>query len=239
VSGTRDAVVPLILARVADTPVTIPDKPAFKASEVCELMQIQPYVLRSWESEFPDLGISKTPGGPRVYRRADVERVLRIRDLVFTEGLTLSGVRRRFEAENPQPDDLFTLVASMESAPAAQPAAAPPPAGPKASTPPVAAPPVDEDTRARPASSNRRCARCSSCSAAKVPLRHPSRRRPAPAPGVGVAARRRATVRRRRVALPFRNHGRRRGWASTRQGWSVGPAIRYTRRSRLAAPVGM
>jgi DNA-binding transcriptional MerR regulator len=149
VSGTRDAVVPLILARVADTPVTIPDKPAFKASEVCELMQIQPYVLRSWESEFPDLGISKTPGGPRVYRRADVERVLRIRDLVFTEGLTLSGVRRRFEAENPQPDDLFTLVASMESAPAAQPAAAPPPAGPKASTPPVAAPPVDEDTRAR------------------------------------------------------------------------------------------
>jgi DNA-binding transcriptional MerR regulator len=128
--------------------VTIPDKPAFKASEVCELMQIQPYVLRSWESEFPDLGISKTPGGPRVYRRADVERVLRIRDLVFTEGLTLSGVRRRFEAENPPQDDLFTLVSSMESAPA-PPAPVPPPPAPAAAPPTVAAPPVDDETRAR------------------------------------------------------------------------------------------
>jgi len=71
---------------VAEAPsVTIPDKPAFKAGEVCELAQIQPYVLRSWESEFPELGLSKTPGGPRIYRRVDVERVLRIRDLVFTE----------------------------------------------------------------------------------------------------------------------------------------------------------
>ena len=97
--------------------VIIPDKPAFKASEVCELAQIQPYVLRSWESEFPDLGLSKTPGGPRIYRRVDVERVLRIRDLLFIEGLTLSGVRRRFESEQPQPqDDLFTFVAEVQAA---------------------------------------------------------------------------------------------------------------------------
>lgn len=95
-----------------DTPrVAIPNRPAFKASEVCELVQIQPYVLRSWESEFPDLGVSKTPGGPRIYRRPDVERVLRIRDLVFSEGLTLSGVRRRFEDEQPAPaDDLLSLA---------------------------------------------------------------------------------------------------------------------------------
>jgi DNA-binding transcriptional MerR regulator len=103
---------------VADSQsVTIPDKPAFKASEVCELAQIQPYVLRSWESEFPDLGLSKTPGGPRIYRRVDVERVLRIRDLVFVEGLTLSGVRRRFDAEQPPPqDDLFAFVAEVQAA---------------------------------------------------------------------------------------------------------------------------
>ncbi len=116
---------------MADTPsVAIPDKPAFKASEVCEIVQIQPYVLRSWESEFPDLGLSKTPGGPRVYRRSDVERVLRIRDLVFTEGLTLAGVRRRFESEEPPAqDDLFSLVAEIQAAQAqaaSVPAAAPP-----------------------------------------------------------------------------------------------------------------
>lgn len=89
--------------------VVIPDKPAFKAAEVCELVGIQPYVLRSWESEFPDLGVSKTPGGPRVYRKTDVERVVRIHDLVFSEGLTLSGVRRRFEAEAPAPDAVELL----------------------------------------------------------------------------------------------------------------------------------
>lgn len=77
----------------------IPDRKAFKASEVCAIVQVQPYVLRSWESEFPDLGLSKTPGGPRVYRRSDVERVLLIKQMVFGEGLTLSGARRRLEGE--------------------------------------------------------------------------------------------------------------------------------------------
>ena len=79
--------------------VDIPKRALFKTSEVCEIANVQPYVLRSWESEFPDLGVSKTAGGPRIYRRPDVERVLRIKQLVFTEGLTLAGVRRRIEEE--------------------------------------------------------------------------------------------------------------------------------------------
>ena len=84
---------------VAD--VEIPKRALFKASEVCEIAAVQPYVLRSWESEFPDLGVSKSAGGPRIYRRADVERVLRIKQLVFADGLTLAGVRRRIEEEAP------------------------------------------------------------------------------------------------------------------------------------------
>ena len=76
---------------------SIPDRPAFKAAEVCEIAKLQPYVLRSWESEFPDLGLARTPGGPRVYRKADVERVLQIRQLVFHDGLTLAGARRKLE----------------------------------------------------------------------------------------------------------------------------------------------
>src|SRR6188768_1484799 len=79
----------------------IPNRSLFKASEVCEIASVQPYVLRSWESEFPDLGVSKGNGGPRVYRRADVERVLRIKHLVFSDGLTLAGVRRRIDEEAP------------------------------------------------------------------------------------------------------------------------------------------
>ncbi len=76
-----------------------PKRAWFKAAEVCELAQVQPYVLRTWEIEFADLGTPRTPGGPRVYRRADVDRVLRIKQLVFTEGLTLAGARRRIEEE--------------------------------------------------------------------------------------------------------------------------------------------
>ena len=81
--------------------VEIPKRALFKASEVCEIASVQPYVLRSWESEFPDLGVSKGNGAPRVYRRSDVERVLRIKQLVFSDGLTLAGVRRRIEEEEP------------------------------------------------------------------------------------------------------------------------------------------
>jgi DNA-binding transcriptional MerR regulator len=81
--------------------IDIPKRALFKSSEVCEIASVQPYVLRSWESEFPDLGVSKGNGGPRVYRRSDVEQVLRIKQLVFSDGLTLAGVRRRIEEEAP------------------------------------------------------------------------------------------------------------------------------------------
>lgn len=77
----------------------IPNRSLFKAPEVCEIAQVQPYVLRSWEAEFPDLGVAKGESGQRVYRRADVQRVLRIKELLFVEGLTLAGARRRLEEE--------------------------------------------------------------------------------------------------------------------------------------------
>ena len=71
-----------------------------KAADVCQIAQVQPYVLRTWEAEFPDLG-QQSAGGPRIYGRADVERVLRIRELVYVEGLTLAGARRRLEESAP------------------------------------------------------------------------------------------------------------------------------------------
>ena len=79
--------------------VEIPNRSLFRQPEVCEIAQVQSYVLRSWEAEFPDLGVTKTEGGPRVYRRSDVERVLRIKHLLFVEGLTLAGVRRKLIEE--------------------------------------------------------------------------------------------------------------------------------------------
>jgi DNA-binding transcriptional MerR regulator len=82
----------------------IPNRSLFRQPEVCEIAQVQPYVLRSWEAEFPDLGVAKTEGGPRVYRRTDVERVLRIKHLLFVDGLTLAGARRKMQEEQGSSD---------------------------------------------------------------------------------------------------------------------------------------
>jgi DNA-binding transcriptional MerR regulator len=81
----------------------------FKSSDVCELTQLQPYVLRSWEAEFPGLGKPASGGSGRMYQQADVELVRRIKELVFVEGLTLAGARRRLEEEQPP-------VAAMDAA---------------------------------------------------------------------------------------------------------------------------
>jgi DNA-binding transcriptional MerR regulator len=91
---------------VAETPSGIPDRTWFKPSEVCEIAAIQPYVLRSWETEFPGLGTVQKGRAGRLYRKADVEQVLRIKRLMLEEGLTLAGVRRRIEGNPPaaQPD---------------------------------------------------------------------------------------------------------------------------------------
>jgi DNA-binding transcriptional MerR regulator len=88
----------------------------FRQPEVCEIAQVQPYVLRSWEAEFQDLGVAKTQGGPRVYRKADVERVLRIKHLLFVEGLTIAGARRKLQDEQtvapPGPPELDDLLST-------------------------------------------------------------------------------------------------------------------------------
>jgi DNA-binding transcriptional MerR regulator len=87
-----------------------PKRELFKAADVCEVVQVQPYVLRSWEAEFPQIGQVPSGGGPRVYKRSDVELVLRIKHLILEEGLTLSGARRRLE-EDSGPST--SMVASM------------------------------------------------------------------------------------------------------------------------------
>jgi hypothetical protein len=88
-----------------ETPVQveIPKRSLFKAAEVCDLAKVQPYVLRSWEAEFPDLGVAKAAGAPRVYRRSDVEQVLRIKHLLV-EGLTLAARGASWKSIQPVAD---------------------------------------------------------------------------------------------------------------------------------------
>jgi len=118
--------------------VVIPNRPAFRAQEVCEIAEVQPYVLRGWEAEFPDLGVAKAPNGPRVYRRADVERVLKLKHLIQVEGLTLAGARRRLDEEGEP--DLLESVAEAELEAAAQQAPVSQPAPRRQNAAPVASP---------------------------------------------------------------------------------------------------
>jgi DNA-binding transcriptional MerR regulator len=77
----------------------IPNKLFFKIGEVCEITDTQPYVLRYWESEFPSLAPAKNSSGQRIYRRRDIETVLRIKQLLYEEGFTIAGAKKRLEVE--------------------------------------------------------------------------------------------------------------------------------------------
>ncbi len=72
----------------------IPDKLFFKIGEVCEIAGIEPYVLRFWETEFPALVPGKSKSGHRLYKRKDVEMVLKVKELLYDRGFTIPGARK-------------------------------------------------------------------------------------------------------------------------------------------------
>ncbi len=81
------------------TEVVIPDKEEFKIGEVCEIAGVKPFVLRYWETEFPELSPSKGAGGQRTYTRADVQLILRIKQLLYEERFTVAGAKKRLSEE--------------------------------------------------------------------------------------------------------------------------------------------
>jgi DNA-binding transcriptional MerR regulator len=79
--------------------IFIPDKLYFRIGEVATLCRLPAYVLRFWESEFPQLKPVKSSTGQRMYRRRDVESVLRIKQLLYDQGFTIVGARQQLRAE--------------------------------------------------------------------------------------------------------------------------------------------
>jgi DNA-binding transcriptional MerR regulator len=77
----------------------IPDKLYFKIGEVSELLGVEPYVLRYWEGEFPSLSPKKSGTGHRLYRRKDVELLLRIKHLLYDKRFTIEGARQSLQSE--------------------------------------------------------------------------------------------------------------------------------------------
>ena len=94
---------------------SIPDKLYLKIGEVAEITGVKPYVLRYWESEFKLLRPKKNPAGQRLYRRKDVDLVLRIKHLLYEERLTLEGAKKRLRSESRVTQlDLGLRGAAME-----------------------------------------------------------------------------------------------------------------------------
>jgi DNA-binding transcriptional MerR regulator len=81
----------------------IPDKLYFKIGEVSELLGVEPYVLRYWETEFPVLQPKKSGTGHRLYRRKDVELLLRIKHLLKEKRFTIEGARQTLQSEARTP----------------------------------------------------------------------------------------------------------------------------------------
>src|SRR5205823_327580 len=86
-------------ARQSGDEVAIPDKLYFRIGEVARLCRLPAYVLRFWETEFPQLKPNKSSTGQRMYRRAEVEHALRIKHLLYREGFTIPGARQQLLAE--------------------------------------------------------------------------------------------------------------------------------------------
>ncbi len=81
----------------------IPDKLYFKIGEVSELLGVEAYVLRYWETEFPVLSPKKSGTGHRLYRRKDVELLLRIKHLLYDKRFTIEGARQSLQSEAKAP----------------------------------------------------------------------------------------------------------------------------------------
>src|SRR5215468_12026439 len=113
----------------------------YKPAEACRIAEVAPYVLRYWETEFPALSEGKDKGSSKLYTARDVKIISRIRELLYDEGFTVAGAKKRLDAEIAEGrfDDGLTPappVAEQRKAPAPKKADKPEPAPvPKASAP--------------------------------------------------------------------------------------------------------
>lgn len=144
----------------------------YKIGEACKALGIQPYVLRYWETEFPALAPSKSRSGQRVYNEKEIGIIRRIKELLYDEGYTIAGAKKKLETELasgalPENDESAPLEVEVpaenisdEIAKVPEPLSPPPPSPPARRTarpsppaPPVQivqlAPPLDTDAAER------------------------------------------------------------------------------------------
>jgi DNA-binding transcriptional MerR regulator len=93
---------------------SLPDKIYFKIGEVSEIVGVEPYVLRYWETEFEVLKPSKAPSRHRLYKKRDVQLLLDIKRLLYTEGFTIEGARKKLKESKKEEKDQLKLPLSEQ-----------------------------------------------------------------------------------------------------------------------------
>ena len=96
------------------------DDRLYKIGEVCKIADVQPYVLRYWETGFPALAPNKSGGGQRLYTRHEIDVILKIKQLLYSEGFTIAGAKKKLETEGevivavPPPKDLSRALLDVK-----------------------------------------------------------------------------------------------------------------------------
>src|SRR5580658_9564539 len=99
---------------------TLPPKLYFRIGEVASLVGVEPHVLRYWEREFRSIRPTKSAKGQRVYSRRDVENLMRVRDLLYADGFTIAGAKKKLQRSGTEPEaELDGATVEMALAPAA------------------------------------------------------------------------------------------------------------------------
>lgn len=79
-----------------------PEVRRYKIGQAAKMLDLKPYVLRFWETEFPDIAPRRSPSGQRSYTEEQIERIRALKHLLYTEGLTIEGARRRLQETGRQ-----------------------------------------------------------------------------------------------------------------------------------------
>lgn len=92
----------------------IPEKLYFKIGEVSTLLEVQPYVLRYWETEFPQISPVKSRTGQRLYKKQDVELLLRIKELLYDQRFTIDGAKQALKKWAKEKDEKNDIQPSLD-----------------------------------------------------------------------------------------------------------------------------
>ena len=84
---------------------SLPPKLYYRIGEVAELVGVEPHVLRYWEREFRSIRPTKSAKGQRVYSRRDVENLMRVRELLYREGFTIAGAKKKLQRSGMEPNE--------------------------------------------------------------------------------------------------------------------------------------